>query len=178
MIHGTNEHTCQAGTGPLEIYCWANPENPEIPDKIYNKHLVVVTGANHFGYTDGICLDPNQQRVDPCINDILGLLPQADGWDNPSEVGDLEEQEAQALQQRVAGNYLQAFFSNYLQGDEDALDYLIQKNEGEEQCGHPGDRDGCMNDLLFDPPSGCEPKSYFDDLQSLNVEVSVCSCTE
>jgi hypothetical protein len=134
VIHGTNEHACQVGTEPLGVYCLADAP----------KYLVVMTGANHFGYTDGICLDPTQQRDDTCwYFDPWGLLPEAEGWDNASRAGGAEGQAAHARQQRAAGNYLQAFFSHYLDlpGKAGALNYLRQKTG--EQCGHPGDAQQC-----------------------------------
>lgn len=145
VIHGTKDPPCQVGNGPVEIYRDANPA----------KYLVVVTGANHFGYTDGICLEPAEE-----------LCPSSDedpGWDSSSEVGGAEGQEAHARQQRTAGNYLQAFFSYYLQDKTGALDYLTQE-EVPQTC-NPGI-----------PPSCGSPKRPFDDLENLNVEVSVCSC--
>ncbi|OVE79733.1 hypothetical protein BVY01_01640, partial [bacterium I07] len=132
VIHGTREHSCMVGTSPLNIYCKAKG----------SKHLVVVEGANHFGYTDGICLDPDQQRISECLsNDPWHLLPEDDGYDNGSEVGGLTGQAAHKLQQRTARNYLHAFFSYYLQGNTSTAQYLIQK-EGE-SCGHPEDGQQC-----------------------------------
>jgi pimeloyl-ACP methyl ester carboxylesterase len=133
VIHGTRDHACQVGTDPLGVYCVANAP----------KYLVVLTGANHFGYTDGICLNPSQPRTGRCPNDPWGLLPEADGWDNSSLVGGVEEQAAHARQQRAAGNYLHAFFSHYLglPGKAGALSYLRQKTG--EQCGHPDDAQQC-----------------------------------
>ena len=46
VIHGTNEHPAQVGDYPIGDYSAAQPP----------KHLVVLTGANHFGYTDEICV--------------------------------------------------------------------------------------------------------------------------
>jgi len=173
VINGTREHPCQVGLQPLEIYCEAAPP----------KHLVYVTGANHFGYTDGICLEPNPPEEGECtstnIIDPYELNPRdyliaAPGWDNGSEVGGKTGQEAQALQQLAAGNYLLAFFSYYLQNDTNTIDYLIQQ-EGK-RCGYPGSPEHCQGDLMVSPPSDCVPIRYFDDLQSLNVGVNVSSC--
>ena len=169
VINGTNEHPCQVGLQPLEIYCEAAPP----------KHLVFVTGANHFGYTEDICLDPGQVRGGECLFDLYGLdprdfLPYSPGWDNNSEVGGETGQKAQALQQLAAGNYLLAFFSYYLQNDTNAIDYLIQQ-EGK-HCGYPGSPESCAADLMISPPSDSVPVRYFESLQSSNVKVNVCSC--
>lgn len=107
------------------------------------KHLVVVTGANHYGYTDGICI------ALPC--------------DNPSQVGGATGQEAHARQQRTARNYVRAFFSSYLRGDATELDYLLQQSG--QQCNNPGN-----------PPACGSPRRRLDELDRLNVAVSVCSC--
>jgi hypothetical protein len=136
VIHGTNEHPQQVGESPLRVYTEANSP----------KHLVVVTGANHFGYTDGICLDP------------------ADSPDNASEVGGVTGQAAHFRQGRTARDYVHAFFSHYLQGDAGALDYLSQT--GGQQCGNPGN-----------PPTCGLPLSSFNDLEALNVDVSICTCS-
>jgi hypothetical protein len=143
VIHGTNEYRCQVGNAPLTLYCGANRP----------KHLVVVEGANHFGYTDGICI----------------------GEDHASEVGGVAGTEARARQQRAAGNYLKAFYAYYMQGKSDALAYLVQGGGQGQLCpvtpqfGQP-----CSDPL--DPPS-CEgtPQRPFDDLENLSVEVKVCS---
>jgi hypothetical protein len=111
VIHGTKESTQQVGDLPLKLYGSANPP----------KHLVVITGANHYGYTDGICI--------------------AYPGDNPSEVGGVTGPEAQRRQQRAAGDYLEAFFSAYLMGDRSRLIYLFQ--QGEEQCGYPANPPTC-----------------------------------
>lgn len=168
VIHGTNEHPCQAGLAPLEIYCQA--ASP--------KHLVYLIGANHFGYTDDICIDPNQVRSIECSADPFGLDPRdyllySPGWDNGSEVGGMSGRDPNELQMIAAANYLKAFFSFYLQGNVGELDYLTHDGE---QCGHPGDPQACMNDLLINPPSNCQPTRYFEDLQYFNVEVFVCAC--
>jgi hypothetical protein len=106
VIHGTNESDQQVGNGPLTIYEMANSP----------KSLVVVAGANHYGYTDGICIAPP--------------------YDNPSQVGGVTGPEAHRRQQQAAGDYLEAFFSAYLLGDASKLDYLRQ--QGGQQCGNPG----------------------------------------
>ena len=135
VIHGTNEHPDQVNGFPLTGYVVANPP----------KHLVVVTGANHFGYTDEICLADE---------------------DNSSQVGGVTDQEAHARQQLAARNYILAFFSHYyLQNRSDMIEYLIQ--ERGERC----------NDNPDIPPDCSEPRRRFGDLDNLNVEVSVCSCT-
>src|SRR5262249_45297709 len=77
VIYGTRDSQ-QVVDQPIDIYGFANQP----------KHLVVVIGANHFGYTDGICLAPPN--------------------DNPSEVGGVTGQEAQARQQHTARNYVRA----------------------------------------------------------------------
>jgi dienelactone hydrolase len=64
---------------PLKIYAKAGAK----------KHLVTINGANHFGYTDAIC-----------------LLPNADGTAYLSQVN----------QQRIAKAYIIAFFRRYLKG--------------------------------------------------------------
>ncbi len=176
VIHGTREHPCQVGFQPLEIYC-------ELPPP---KHLVYVTGANHFGYVDGICLDPDTGRVDlPCWDPyeivVEDYLPYGLGFDNSSLVGGETGQLAHDLQQLAAGNYLEAFFRHYLLGNTEALDYLIQSGESQ-QCGFQ-DTGECENDFVTNgppviPPSGSEPVRYFDDLEFLNVEVNVSSCLE
>src|SRR5262249_26354946 len=84
-------------------------------------YLVVITGANHYGYTDGICLaSPN---------------------DNASAVGGATGSEAQRRQQRAAGDYLVAFFSVYLRVNVDKLGYFMQ--QGGDQCGYPGNPSVC-----------------------------------
>jgi dienelactone hydrolase len=146
VIHGTNDHPAQVGTQPLGIYCMSNGP----------KHLVTVSGANHFGYTDGICLDPegSMNLSSPCTQwersqDPWCIQPASPGKDNPSFVGGLtqsESHEAHARQQRTAGNYLLAFFSYYLRtdppyDDDDVPGYLVQ--ETGEQCGHLNDELQC-----------------------------------
>jgi dienelactone hydrolase len=77
VLHGTEENS---GFGvddtPLSVYGAAGPP----------KHLVTIGGANHFGYTDALC-----------VADDAGTLAAAD-------------------QQRIARAYLTAFFRRYLQG--------------------------------------------------------------
>ncbi|HEV8524407.1 MAG TPA: hypothetical protein VGQ71_07890 [Terriglobales bacterium] len=132
VIHGTTD-TGQVGDGPLKTY-----EGATGP-----KHLVVVTGANHYGYTDALCVAPPD--------------------DGLCEVGGVAGQDARRRQQRTAGNYVEAFFSYYLRGATTKRDYLLQQSG--EQCGHPGD-----------PPTCGSPRRRFEDLNSLNVEVNICSC--
>ena len=148
-IHGTKDPPCQVGNSPVEVYREANPA----------KHLVVVAGANHFGYTDDICLEPAEE--------LCPDHPRDPGWDSSSEVGGVEGQEAHARQQLAAGNYLQAFFSKYLQGHDDALDYIAG-----ERCELPPG----------DPPNweaaDSQPVRLFEDLEDLNVQVWVFSCLE
>jgi hypothetical protein len=135
IIYGTKD-TQQVHDDPLQVYGMAGRP----------KHLVVVTGANHYGYTDGICIAPP--------------------YDNPSQVGGVMGPEAHARQQRAAGDYLEAFFSYYLPyllPDTSKLDYLRQ--QAGQQCGNPGN-----------PPTCGSPVHRFTDLDSLNVGVSVCSC--
>jgi hypothetical protein len=182
MIHGTREHCRQVGLSPLEIYCESNAP----------KHLVYVIGANHFGYTDGICLNPEFPASNPdCIPDHYDIdatqyLPTSVGRDNDSQVGGLTEQAAHALQQRAAGNYLEAFFSYYLHDHlpdlSDIPGYLVQTDGTQPQCGHPGEQTDCKIDFTDPafggppavPPVDCMPKMLFDDLVSSNVEVNVC----
>jgi hypothetical protein len=111
VIHGTKESDQQVGNGPLTIYEMANSP----------KYLVVVAGANHYGYTDGICIAPP--------------------YDNPSQVGGVTGPEAHRRQQQAAGDYLEAFFSAYLLGDASKLDYLRQ--QGGQQCNNPGNPPSC-----------------------------------
>jgi len=111
VIYGTND-TQQVHDDPLKIYGMASPP----------KYLVIVTGANHYGYTDGIC------------------CAEGDGY---SQVGgpNVIPQEAHRRQQQAAGDYLEAFFSVYLLGDVSKLYYRFQ--QGEEQCGNPGNPPAC-----------------------------------
>jgi hypothetical protein len=104
VIHGTPD-TGQVGDGPLKTY-----EGATGP-----KHLVVVIGANHYGYTDALC-----------------VMPPDDGI---CQVGGVTGQAARRRQQRTGGDYVEAFFSYYLRGDTTKRDYLLQQSG--EQCGHP-----------------------------------------
>jgi len=110
VIYGTND-TQQVMDDPLKLYGSANAP----------KHLVVITGANHYGYTDRICLAPSNES------------------DDESEVGGAAGPEAQRRQQRAAGDYLEAFFSLYLRGDAAKRGYL----QGREQSGYPGNPPTC-----------------------------------
>lgn len=74
-----------------------------LPHEIYNaagppKHLVDIGGANHFGYTDELCVDGG--------GDGVATISRAD-------------------QQRIAYGYLTAFYRRYLHGATDVQDYLI-----------------------------------------------------
>jgi hypothetical protein len=132
VVHGTNEHCCQVGTSPLKIYCQTTTP----------KHLVVITGANHFGYTEGICLDPDQAREGQCFYfNPWEFLTDADGFDNPSEVGGLIGQKAQSLQQYSLGNYLEVFFSYYLHSNTNSLEYLNQRQKN--NCGSSDQGEPC-----------------------------------
>ncbi len=113
----------------------------------------MITGANHYGYTDGICIANTD--VDPA-----------------STVGGLTGPGAHALQQQTAGNYIHAFFSHYLQGISGKIEYLIQ--EGEQQCIAYPTEFTC----IVHPTNSGQPLLLFEDLVDLNVEVSICSCTE
>ncbi len=121
-----------------------------------NKHLLAITGANHFGYTDGLC--------------VLGK-PYFD-VDPPSTVGGATGPEAHARQQQTAGNYIHAFFSHYLQGVSGKIEYLVQ--EGEQQCIAESVDGICIEH----PTNSGQPLLPFDDLVALDVEVSICSCLE
>jgi dienelactone hydrolase len=136
VMYGTEDKQ-QVGDDPLRQYGSASPP----------KHLVIISGANHYGYTDGICVAPSG----------------CESGDNPSQVGGVTGPEAHRRQQQAAGDYLEAFFSAYLLGDRSQLIYLFQ--QGEEQCGNPGN-----------PPACGTPARRFGDLDALNVAVSVCSC--
>lgn len=113
VFHGTNETEMQVGSDPLDVYGAA--PGP--------KHLVVITGANHYGYTDNICFE------EPC--------------DHPCQVGGTTGAEAQRRQQVTAARYSVAFLSRYLE-----LDTTYDPNilgSGPERCSHPGDPPGCNN---------------------------------
>jgi pimeloyl-ACP methyl ester carboxylesterase len=141
VIYGTNDHPCQVAV-PFGLYCEAN-----VP-----KHLVLVEGANHFGYTDGICLDPDVKRPetsDACPYESWPSSPISEGMDNPCLVGGLTGKPAQTLQQRTAGNYLQAFLAYYLQDNNNVRDYLLQ-HEQDESCAptFPVDLNRCYRRTL------------------------------
>jgi hypothetical protein len=90
VVHGTKEPPGGGGpgvgNGPLNVYAAAGP----------NKYLVTIGGANHFGYTDELCL-----------------------------VADGEATISQADQQKIARAYVTAFFRRYLQGALEVDDYLV-----------------------------------------------------
>ena len=112
IVYGTSD-TQQVGESPLDVYGLASQP----------KHLLVVTGANHYGYTDRICIaSPN---------------------DNPSTVGGSIGLEARVRQQQTARNYVRVFFSGTLIGNEALLDYILQ--QGSQQCGNTGDPPACGN---------------------------------
>ncbi len=147
IIYGTADKPCPTN---FPTSYWAEIYNEVNSAK---KHLLAITGANHFGYTDGLCIDNTD--VDP-----------------PSTVGGLTGPEAHALQQQTATNYTHAFFSHYLQGVSDKIDYLVQ--EGEQQCiAYPAD-----SSCIEHPTNSGQPLLLFDDLVELNVEISICSCLE
>ena len=132
------------------------------------KHLVVITGANHFGYTDGICLDPTQQTSGLCTYDReLNNLMRSDGKDNPCMVGGLSGKQAQILQQRTASNYLRSFFLHYLKGNQEARDYIVQSAD-EEKCRHPSDIMPCDDNKTLE--------TYIWWPQ--NLPGNICSSTE
>jgi dienelactone hydrolase len=86
VFHGTKDDAgVGVGTAPLDIYSAAGPP----------KHLVTIDGANHFGYTDSLCLQ----------GDPAATISQAD-------------------QQKIAKAYLVAFFRRYLQGAMEESNYL------------------------------------------------------
>lgn len=156
VIHGTHEHHCQVGRFPKDVYCGATPP----------KHLIVITGANHFGYTDDICMEPDVDKPVDCASVPPDTLYKDwNGWDNPSMVGGLEMRAAQILQQRAAGNYLRAFFMHYLKVPNSAgyINYLIQKSGSCE----------CSDTTKF--LTGKDPHNPFADLRAMDVEVKMCS---
>jgi hypothetical protein len=134
IIYGTNDME-QVDDFPLLDYGRASPP----------KRLIEVIGANHYGYTDDICLSPPEDRT--------------------SEVGGVTGREARARQQRAARDYVHAFFSVQLQGDQSQSDYLLQRTG--QQCDNPGN-----------PPSCGFPRHFIDELETLNVAVRVCSCAQ
>ena len=89
IIHGTNDTGKNGVDGePLNIYKAAKAK----------KYLVKIDGANHFGYTDSLCLQPD--------GDATAIIKQAD-------------------QQRITKGYLTAFFLRYLKGASGLDDYLV-----------------------------------------------------
>ncbi len=160
VIHGTHEHHCQVGVFPKFAYCGAIP----------SKHLIVITGANHFGYTDSICMKPD---VDEPIDCLPGAPREtaydADGnddpgMDNPGMVGGREMHASQILQQRTAATYLRAFFMYYLEVPNSAgyINYLVQQG-GSCDCGHAKYMEGMR------------PLKEFPDLKAANVGINICS---
>jgi fermentation-respiration switch protein FrsA (DUF1100 family) len=89
IIHGTKDGG-QFGVGntPLTLYASALP----------TKHLVIIDGANHFGYTDAIKV--------PSPGDGVATISQSD-------------------QQMIAKAYLTAFFRRYLKAATEENDYLV-----------------------------------------------------
>lgn len=86
ILHGTQELSAFGVNGdPLSYYAAAGPK----------KHLVTIGGANHFGYTDAVCI-------------------QADNHATISQVD----------QQRIAKAFLTAFFRRYLGGATEVDAYL------------------------------------------------------
>lgn len=89
VIDGTNDTgTAGASGSPAAIYNRA----------MATKYRVTIGGANHFGYTDNICLQPNL--------DGIASISQAD-------------------QQTIANAYLTAFFRRYLNDETDLDEYLL-----------------------------------------------------
>ena len=94
ILHGTQDtSTFGAQNAPLDIFAAASA----------TKHLVKIDGANHFGYTDGICIP----------------------GDGPATI-------TQRNQQRIAIAYLTAFYRRYLGSVTAADDYLtgVKKVQG------------------------------------------------
>jgi dienelactone hydrolase len=88
IIHGTNDTGKEgADEEPLNIYKAAKAK----------KYLIKIDGANHFGYTDSLCLQPP--------GDAAATIKQAD-------------------QQRITKGYLTAFFLRYLKGASGLDNYL------------------------------------------------------
>jgi hypothetical protein len=150
VVHGENEHPRQVSDHPVERYGQSTAP----------KHLAVIAGANHFGYTDGICLDPSTNR------------------DNASTVGGATGAEAQARQQRAAGEYLLRFFAHYLQpggAPPSAAPCQLTQASGQ-QCGDPGDA-GVSCDLVAVPATQCgAPLCAVPSLTGLGIGVGLCSC--
>ncbi len=88
LLHGTEDTgMCGVDGLPLSIYAAAST----------TKHLVTIGGANHFGYTDALCIDP------PC--DGAATISRTD-------------------QQKIAKAYLTALFRRHLNGITEMDDYL------------------------------------------------------
>lgn len=94
VVHGTQD-TGSFGDGgqSVNVYAAAGPA----------KHIVTIDGANHFGFTDGLCI-----LKDP-----------------PATIG-------QADQQKIAKAYLTAFFRRYVQDAVEVEDYLTGARPVEE----------------------------------------------
>ncbi|KAJ9635063.1 hypothetical protein H2199_008549 [Coniosporium tulheliwenetii] len=96
IIHGTEDTgTIGVDGQPLSIYAAAGA----------TKHLITITGANHFGYTDALCV--------AAPLDGTATINQAD-------------------QQRIAKAYLTAFFRRYLTNAHEVSDYLSGVRQVEE----------------------------------------------
>lgn len=87
VLHGTKD-TAEVGAGtlPLSLYAAAGPK----------KHLLTIGGANHFGYTDDICI----------VFDPTATI-------------------SQPTQKKIARAYVTAFFRRYLQGATEEDPYLV-----------------------------------------------------
>ena len=86
VVHGTQDVGPHGDGGQsLNVYAGAAPK----------KHLVDIDGANHFGFTDALCIQ----------EDATATITQAD-------------------QQKIATAYLTAFFRRYVSNAPDLDDYL------------------------------------------------------
>jgi fermentation-respiration switch protein FrsA (DUF1100 family) len=92
VVHGTNDTGAFGGQGASN-YAAAAP----------TKYLVTIDGANHYGYTDALCI-----LADPSVTI------------------------AQADQQKIAKAYITAFFRRYLLGALETQDYLTGVHPVEE----------------------------------------------
>jgi hypothetical protein len=111
VFFGTSD-CCQVMDGPMQLYASANGP----------KHFVCITGANHYGYTDALCVGP--------------------GHDGPCQVGGTTGPAARHLQQLATRDYLLAFFAVYLRGNGTLSDHLVLQSSGQ-QCGNPGNPPAC-----------------------------------